>query len=671
MARLLGPRVNSVQRLSERDFLGKFDLQSGLVPTVGDLLGHYAQRASTAWPDIPGEITDLRIDLSRMTDDEIIARADAALDGDLHPSGIRPVLTDQGGINWASNPSESREWLLMIHRHGWWPLWGAAYQRTNDEKYARAFVTQLLDWIEMNPMAQIKSEDSQSWRLMEAGLRMRISWLPSFGCFYHSAAFSDDAKLKMLRAFYDHGQFLNRFYTNRNHLVRESNGLLALALCFGEFTDSGQWVESATSRLEQELKSQVNADGTHLEMSVGYQWLTVIEFEITRTLLREHAREAAIDGLDQMLRKMYEFLAAVMRPDRSFPQLNDGFILWDADRLAAIARERDWPDVEYAATAGETGTPPEFRSRSFPNAGFHAMRSDWTTDARYLIADTGPYGGPHGHEDKLSFELSAYGAQFIVDPGSYTYSRTDPLREYFVGSQGHNTVLVDGQSQVRRWNPQHMEPAVEDVIHGAWRSDDELDAASGTYDEGYAEFRIMRPADADITRDVTHQRDFVFVKPDYWVVADHLTAGSTHDYTFLFHLAPEITIEEISGASAIVRSQECGARLMIRALSGKDVQGEVIEGLYSKDHHKKCPASVLSFTIDGAGSTFVAWVLYPLPAGSEAAELRAGLEPGDAGQVLQIQCGRRADVIQLPGAASASPGQENNRLQAISIHDLG
>ena len=88
-----------------------------------------------------------------------------------------------------------------------------------------------------------------------------------------------------------------------------------------------------------------------------------------------------------------------------------------------------------------------------PQAGRHVMRSDWTPEAKYLIADTGPYGGPHGHEDLLSFELFAYGAAFIVDPGSYTYNRTDPYRDYFVSSHGHNTVIVDGGSQVRRFRP--------------------------------------------------------------------------------------------------------------------------------------------------------------------------------------------------------------------------
>ena len=648
IARLFGPRVNSVQGISEQRFLQRFSGASANAG-VSDLLHHFGHRVASDWPAIPDMITDLRIDLSRMSDNEIIQRADAALDGELHPSGLRPRYSDQGELDWAYNPAESREWLLMIHRHGWWPLWGAAYQRSGDEKYARAFVAQLLDWIDKNPLPKQMSEHSSSWRLMEAGLRMRISWVPSFGCFYESEAFSDAAKLKMLRAFYDHGQFLNKFFTNRNHLVRESNGLLALALSFSEFADATRWVDAATSRLDLELRSQVNADGSHLEMSVGYQWLTVIEFEVTRALLHQFKRESAIEVLDDTLRKMYEVLAAVIRPDRSFPQLNDGFILWDAQQLAETARQRGWGDIEYAASAGESGMQPGFCSRSFPNAGIHVMRSDWTPEARYLVADTGPYGGPHGHEDKLSFELCAFGARFIVDPGSYTYSRTDPLREYFVGSQGHNTVLVDGGSQVRRWNPQHMTPAVEDVVHGTWRSDNKLDTASGRYDEGYAPFAIVRPEAAKILLDITHRRDFVFAKPDYWVVADHLSSNDLHDYTFLFHLAPDVVVEEISDAAAIVRSTTNGARLVIKALSDHDLSANKIEGWYSEDHHKKCASPVLSFVVEQAGSASVSWVLYPLPPAADAADVSASTEsdPEAGCAVIRVQSSSRSDRIRL------------------------
>ena len=656
LGKRLGPSVTSVLGLRDQVFLERVHLASPGASTVDELLHHFGQRVTDDWPGIPDELTDLRIDLSRMTDDEIIQRANAALAGDLHPSGLRPRLSEEGVPDWSYNPAQSREWLLMLHRHAWWPLWGAAWRVSGDEKYARAFVEQLEDWIANHPLPKYKSEHTEAWRLMETGLRMRISWIPSFGCFYDAEAFSVDTKLRMLRAIYDHGQFLHTFYTNRNHLLRESNGLLAAGLNFPEFDRSEEWVEAAASRLESEMRSQVNRDGSHLEMSVGYQWLTAVEFEVTRSLLHRSGRTAAIKNLDDTLRSMYEFLAAVIRPDRSFPQLNDGFILWDAAKLESIARERGWSDIEHAASAGASGVRPDFCSRSYPNAGLHIMRSDWTPDACYLVMDTGPYGGPHGHEDKLSFELSAYGAPFIVDPGSFTYDRNDPYRDYFVGSQGHNTVLVDGGSQVRRWNPAHMTPAVSDTKHGAWRGDGEMDVACGHYDEGYAPFSINGPGEALITSGVSHQRAVVFARPDYWVLVDYLESEEPHDYIFLFHLSPDVTIDELTADSAIVRSD--GASLVIKACTDQELESEIIQGWYSEDHYRKCPAPVLSFTARQAPSSRFVWLLYPLPAGSDASQVSANLEPGSDGNEVKlvVRSGARSDYVKFPGCAADASG---------------
>lgn len=639
--RHFGPRVESVLDRADRDIPGLF--RPGLLQDTDDLLRHFATRVSDGWPRLPDELTDLRIDLSRMTDEEVIGKADAALGGDLHPSGVRPGFTEKGAIDWSFNPAESKEWLLMLHRHAWWPLWGAAYQRTGDEKYAEAFVAQLLDWINTNSMPGQKNEGAASWRLMESGLRMRISWIPCFGCFFDSPAFDRAAKIKMLKVIYDHGRFLHRFYTNRNHLVRESNGLLATGLCFHEFDDARAWVSAAAGRLESELHSQVNRDGSHLEMSVGYQWLTVVEFEVTRSLLRQFGQASVINDLDKMLRQMYEFLAAVIRPDRKFPQLNDGFILWDAQRLGEVANESGWHDIEYIASNGSSGREPDFCSQSFPNAGIHIMRSDWSDDARYLIADTGPYGGPHGHEDKLSFEVFAYGAAFIVDPGSYTYDSRDNFRNYFVSSSGHNTVLVDGMSQIRRWNDSHMTPAVQDISHGRWSSNDVCDFASGHYDEGYADFTLVRPAGTSPERDVAHRRDFIFAKPDYWVIVDYLNASELHDYSFLFHLAPDIIIGSLDGAAAILRAPSASATMVLKALTNKDMDASIItgeeapiQGWYSPDHHRKRPAPTLEFKVSGGSSLCVPWLLYPLPPGEDPADVQVTFSESDVKQGIEF-----------------------------------
>jgi len=652
--RRFGPRVDSTLDLEDRDIPGLF--KPGLPQEVDGLLRYFATRVSDGWPQLPDELTDLRIDLSRMSDEEVISKADAALNGDLHPSGVRPELTEQGAIDWSFNPAESKEWLLMLHRHAWWPLWGAAYLRTGDEKYAEAFVAQLLNWIRTNPMPGQKNEGAASWRLMETGLRMRISWIPCFGCFFDSPAFDRVAKLTMLKAIYDHGRFLHRFHTNRNHLVRESNGLLATGLCFREFDEAQAWVSAAAGRLESELHSQVNRDGSHLEMSVGYQWLTVVEFEVTRSLLRQFGQAAVINDLDKMLRQMYEFLAAVIRPDRTFPQLNDGFILWDAQRLGEVANESGWHDIEFIASGGSAGSEPDFCSQSFPNAGIHIMRSDWSDDARYLIADTGPYGGPHGHEDKLSFEVFAYGAPFIVDPGSYTYDSRDKFRNYFVASSGHNTVLVDGMSQIRRWNDSHMAPTVRDSRHGRWASNDICDFASGHYDEGYADFTLVQPDGASPEHDVDHRRDFVFAKPDYWIIVDYLNASELHDYSFLFHLAPDIVIDSVDGTSAVLNSQSTSARMVLKALTDEDMDvskiiGEEvpIQGWYSPDHHRKCPAPTLEFRVSGVSSLCVPWLLYPLPPGKDPADVQVTLSESDAMQGIEcvIAHGESRDTLRV------------------------
>ena len=600
--------IKSAQKLDRKSFLSLFDPglfsvdpSSNPAAAESDLLAHFARRIEHQWPGVPLMLTDLRIDLERMSDQEIVARADAALAHDLHPSGVRPLIRPGNRIDWSANPADTGEWRLMLHRHAWWALWAAAYQVTDDEKYAQAFVAQLMDWLRSNPMPAHKSEHRAPWRLMECGLRLRLSWIPSFGVFYRSASFDDDAKLAMLRGIYDHCHFLQTYFTNRNHLVRESNGLVAGALAFPEYSEAKTWLDTGVDRLDRELRAQVNPDGSHIEMSIGYQWLAVDEFEVTRSLLGPPGIKLPHADLDATLERMCEYLANVIRPDRRFPQLNDGFILWDAARLANAARDLGRRDLEFAATTGESGVEPKATSRSFPNAGLHIMRSGWKPDAAYLAFDTGPYGGPHGHEDKLAFELFAQGASFFVDPGSYTYRPTDPFRQYFVGSQGHNTVLVDGKSQVRRWDARHLVPEAADETFGEWQANDNFDWARGRYDEGYAEFSITRPDGAVVAHDAAHTREILFAKPDFWVIVDDLDADDEHDYTSLFHLAPGVEVVELGPGAAIVRAPHNDAALLLKPICAdrlgvESACGEEspIQGWYSDEHHRKQPSTTLS-----------------------------------------------------------------------------
>ena len=91
----------------------------------------------------------------------------------------------------------------------------------------------------------------------------------------------------------NHAQFLSTFKTSQNHLLRESNGLATASVYFPEFKPSKHWLQIALTRLNAELEKQINPDGFHFELSTGYQWVVVNEFE--KTLLDELdlMREAA------------------------------------------------------------------------------------------------------------------------------------------------------------------------------------------------------------------------------------------------------------------------------------------------------------------------------------------------------------------------------------------
>lgn len=79
------------------------------------------------------------------------------------------------------------------------------------------------------------------------------------------------------------------------------------------------------------------------------------------------------------------------------------------------------------------------RTAVLPRTGYLVIRSGHEPDDAYFISDFGPNKIGHGHADRLSFELHAFGEVLVVDPG------------YGQGATScHNLVMVD-QTNQDRW----------------------------------------------------------------------------------------------------------------------------------------------------------------------------------------------------------------------------
>jgi hypothetical protein len=683
--------MESAQTLSDKAFLGLLDLEEvsallakGDIPSAkAALVNHYGRRVTPDWPAPPDRITDLRLSLNELSLDELIVRANSFLKHRFSPEGSMPKMTSEGKIDWCFNPISSPEWLWRLNRHQWWPILALAYARTSDERYATAFVNQMLDWVTNNPPPLRKDEKSPTWRLMEVGLRMRVSWIPTFALFYESPMFTDEAKLIMLRSIYDHARFLFLFKTNRNHLLRESNGLAYIGVYFPEFKEAKVWQQVALTRLDRELTAQVNQDGSHIELSTGYQWMVVDELEKTYDLLQAHNLSLPREDLASRLEKMYHVLAYLIRPDGTFPEINDGFMRWPYTRLSQAGEIFGRNDFIYIGTAGKQGSPPEHTSFGFNDAGLYVMRSDWTREARYLLFDAGPYGGPHGHEDKLSIELFAFGQPFVVDSGSYTYEAADPFRAYFVGSQGHNTVLVDGLSQIRRWQKANMNPKPATGEYATWVNQADFDYVAATYSDGYSFYSLWKPKEAKILKDVAHTRRILFAKPDYWVMVDELQASNPHNYQLLFHAPPELVARVGSDNKVILGTTSEAACLYLIPADPQNIKvgwltgsENPIQGWYSVDHHHKTPSTVVIYERENSLSTVMTTLLYPCPAGENGDEVRIeSLEvSGGEGQAFVVTTNRGSDYLmfsQDDDLKKFGPYQSKGVVAAIRTDSIG
>jgi hypothetical protein len=246
------------------------------------------------------------------------------------------------------------------------------------------------------------------------------------------------------------------------------------------------------------------------------------------------------------------------------------------------------------------------------------MRSGWTSKAHYLLFDAGPYGGNHGHEDKLSIEICAHGIPCIVDSGSYTYDKNDPYRNYFVGSEGHNTVLVDQASQIRRWNREHMKLRPVAGDYATWLTAPNFDYVAAKYEDGYSQFRLVPPKDPRIIDDVTHTRRILFVKPDYWIVVDDLIATRPHEYQLIFHASPDIQVkineykrvcfESSTGLPLLYLLPVVPNSLELTLVAGSE---NPIQGWYSDGPYQKRPAQAVIYELKNHTSARMITIVCP------------------------------------------------------------
>lgn len=355
-------------------------------------------------------------------------------------------------------------WELSCFHHV--AVIGQAYWLTGDEKYAQEFVRQVDDWIDSN-----LPKFGVNWSCtMEVAIRI-ANWILGFYFFKDCKAFSDDFLVKFMKSLLTHGRHIMANLENwgvpNNHYLSDLVGLIYLGIAFPEFKEAYKWREFGLQELIKEMEKQVYEDGMNFEASTCYHRFALELFFYPVLLCRLNSIDLPQDFVNK-LKKMFDFVLYVLKPNGSMPQIGDNgnvrlHVFGKRDVLSmsyllsfatlyyddpgykieecGFAPEALWvfgPDSFDRWSKIQGRSVEELESKAFPDGGIYVMRHK----KDYMAIYCGPKGHEfvpgHAHCDKLGFELCIDGKDIIVDPGTGCYTSNPRLRHHFRSAAAHS-----------------------------------------------------------------------------------------------------------------------------------------------------------------------------------------------------------------------------------------
>ena len=335
------------------------------------------------------------------------------------------------------------------------------------------------------------------------------------------------------------------FTFSTNHGLMQNVALLDVELAFPTLPDGDRYRHLALDRLGQQLSFLMDEDGVIRENSAGYQsfGLNVLGMAFRSMTMLDTAVPA--EWVSKYERGL-AMLARLERPDGTLPASGD----------TDGSSRRGYPQVTEVDGLGASGplhpraaTRPDREWSVHPAAGYSiewdGLRS-WPDPANLgqtVVTWTRPPAPSHKHADELSVLVWSKGVSWLTSVGYWPYG--DPGRADAESWSSSNAPhLVNEPSGSER---------VASLLSAGWNAQSSaLDLerrGPGTY---------------------LARRQVVHVKPDLWVIIDHVQADSTARNETIWTLAPEVRARRdgVTDSYALETPDGLGARLTVLGSPG-------------------------------------------------------------------------------------------------------
>jgi heparan-sulfate lyase len=567
---------------------------------------------------------DTKLQVKKLSDLELEASESALNHYFRGNRKAHPLIYRGKNIDWFSPAQfegkeiKDKEWQFQYMRFVWWEALAKAYQLNKDEKYYDEWLYEMVDFAH-DVLPITKETPKHISRGMETYNRCAML-REVFPYFVSKDNFDAKTLLYFLTSFHMQAEHIRKVYSEKgNHLMGELITVFENAIDFPEFKKSDEWIQETITTIPQRMFIEIYPDGMNKEYVFSYHSMYLSIFTDAYVMFQKYGYEDKLPKeYKSVLVKMAEIYMYQMFPDNSMSQFGDAWKHRDAAgtfKKSVSQFGTDLPYYDFIVSNGKKGIAPAKTSVAYPLSGFYFFRSEWSPDAVFLSMKNNPEYTWHSQLDNGTFELFAYGRNFMNDSGSYIYESGDPIeqewRKWFKSSAAHQTLTLNNKD------------IGIDAKHIFWKESKDL---------------VCLVNENKSYNDLMHRRTTLFVDNKYFLVYDQAIGAAQGNVGVHFQLVPCDFIQNPENLSVTTNFKE-GSNLVVQSFStAKPGKMKKEEGWISYDPLKKQERPAWSIEIEksaGQAQVDLLTVLAPYKENKKPMKLEATVT--EKGETLNFE----------------------------------
>ncbi len=380
-------------------------------------------------------------------------------DAGKHWSEIPDLSNEAGDIKFVWEKSRF-SYLLTIIR----------YDYHFDEDLSEFVFSEIESWIDANPVNQ-----GPNWRCsQEISLRI-FNWCYALYYYQNSDALTEERWRKIQNVIYAsvhhvyHHIDFSRIAVRNNHAITETLFLTLSNVLFPFVPETKKWSKDGLKWFEEEIDYQIYNDGTFLQFSMNYHRVVIQLLSLGISLYEKNNRQFS-GFVYEKAYKSLNFLYQCMQDENGWlpnygsndgalffplsdtdyrdyrPQLNTLHkILTGKDLFISDEIQEDYHWVQSLVISKQYESIQKIQGiQQFDIGGYYLCRNnDFFTFIR-----CGNHKDRPAQADNLHIDIWYKSENLLRDSGTYKYNTDVEKLKYFMGSQSHNVVMVNNESQM-------------------------------------------------------------------------------------------------------------------------------------------------------------------------------------------------------------------------------